>query len=125
MLTYNSKRILKYCLKLSKNDFVCTNDILSAHPKLKSKMVYKEMCFLVSEGFLEKSEDIPSEYFLDAHITYKGENYAEFQRIDLWIFIRNSIIVPIVVSIITTLMTLVLKGEVSLQPMLEYLRLLI
>lgn len=44
------------------------------------------------------------------YVTYEGQNYSEFRRIELKSFLMRSVLTPIVVSLATTIAALWIKG---------------
>lgn len=64
--------------------------------------------FLEENGYLEyqyATSAKKSKYTVGFHLSHKGLNHKEFNRIDFFNFIKRSILTPIVVSILTSFVT--------------------
>lgn len=77
------------------------------HNRINALDLRPTMLFLAENGYIEIIEN--NEAYLMVKPTYKGNHFKAFIRAEIISFIAKSILTPIVVSIVTTLITLRLQ----------------
>ena len=102
MLTKHEKTILKYCNKKFKPDTDISSEKLSALVPQLSPFHFYQCCKELSDK--EYVEDFTTYISGDFSfsLTYKGRHYKEISLLELKEFIFKSVIVPVVVSLLTT-----------------------
>lgn len=114
MLDKKSKIVLKALTKVCLPNNYCesTDRILTHCPNgFTETDLYHTLNYLHRKELVKLTDIGGSKYSIQ--MTYEGKNYNEFQRIKVKQFFLKSIFVPIVVAIITTLTTLLIKGLFS------------
>ena len=108
-MTRECKKILKiiYKLYLKGNFAPSTFDIISQFPdKKQAKIALKTDEIIIELSKLEYVNALPADNtFFNIQLTYKGKHYKEFSRITFKNFLLNSVVVPIILSIIGAIIT--------------------
>ena len=123
-MTKSCRKVLNELQKLSSHTeqtfvfYSDTNDICLYENTDKSYNCekYKDEIFgiinqLVSDGYLKYSVDNSQYYFF---LTHKGLQRHQFEWDSFKSFLAKSVIVPIAVSVITTLLTLLIQSLLSM-----------
>jgi len=105
MLNKKSKIVLK---ALHKINFKYENiDAFCALlPKLSKDDIEQTLWYLEELGYISCSPAEDTIWWLEP--TYRGEQYKEFEFVDFKLFIYKSVIVPIIVSVITAVITMLI-----------------
>ena len=110
MLNSQCKQVLNCLIKLSKNNIEFNG--LETFEKYLSHKTFQNIWETVS--YLSKNEYITVRYadddFYSINLTYKGLAYKSFNVEIFKSFLLKSIIVPIFISIVTTILTMLLEG---------------
>lgn len=102
MLTKYEKTILKHCNEKFNPDIDISSEKLSAlMPQLSPFHFYQCCKELSAKGYFEDFTTYISGDF-SFSLTYKGRHYKEISLIELKEFTLKSIFVPVVVSLLTT-----------------------
>lgn len=113
MLDKQSKYVLKALIAAADEDnMVCDLDnIYLKTSKYTESQINDSINYMCEEGYITSSYDFKGN--VDISIEYKGLHYKDFSRMEFKRFIMKSILTPIIVSIITTLLSLWFKGPPS------------
>lgn len=105
---------IKVLCKLKKVDFKYQNiDAFCAIlPKLSKHDVEQTLWYLHSQGYIHCQPGDGTIYALEP--TYAGEHFQEFDWAETKSFVLRSIVTPIAVSAVTTLLTLFISGTLGL-----------
>lgn len=96
-----TKKIFKCIYK--NDDVKSISDLRIKFPNIPIELINQSYNELSKENLITTNLD-------GAHLTIKGKDYFRNNRINVIKYILNSVIVPIVVSISTTLLTIWLSG---------------
>lgn len=112
MLDKQSRKVLDSFLALDAQqkdyyDAFFDSEEISKHSGLPEKEIERCFHFLLEEGLIIGLSD-QSGHACDFGLTQKGRFYSEFQRIEKLEFFKKSILCPILVSVVTTLITMFL-----------------
>jgi len=105
MLNYSCKKVLN-CLILFKKNNIDIKGTISFEPYLSKTIINKLdliLEYLSNNGYLDyryADDDI-----YDINLTYKGLDYKSFNLIEFKTFLFKSVFIPIIISILTTLLT--------------------
>lgn len=114
MLDKKSKKVLKV-LNNIKNDDDCVDDfdfLLNKLPKLFSEKTLLNCLDNLKEYHLITYKITTDNVYID--VLYDGQIYKELEFSQLKLFIKRSIITPIIVAILTTLLTLYVTYQFNL-----------
>ena len=114
-LPRNAVRVLVYCV-YSCFDIICFNDgnfqenFLEAYllKKMSKSDIYNALTYLNDIGLIEDLCGDKKSYTF--HITPEGVYFFELRRLNFIHILLTSFIFPIVISIITTIITLLISG---------------
>lgn len=106
-MTKNEKKILKYCNKNFREKFNITTHDLSPYLDLSNEEIYTCCKHLYEEKYITRFRPAAS-HFVNFQLDHNGKHYREIHRQDVTSFLLRSILTPIIVSIVTTLITLLL-----------------
>lgn len=104
----NQKRILQFCCKHYRDTFcIKTSDLEPLN--LPKQEIYTCCKNLYEEGYLTRySSGADGSVFFQ--LDYKGRHYREINKEKIRLFLLQSIFTPIIVSLVTTLITLCIKA---------------
>lgn len=114
MLDKKSTKVLDAVIKAKNNiDIVNGSDVLLSYlpKKFTIDIIDRVLWYLHSQGYVECTEGDNSIYLI--FLTYEGQNYKEFNQINFKNDIIKSVILPIAVSAITSLITIYLTNLFS------------
>lgn len=115
MFDSKSRKVLKVLNELyKKQGYIGSSyDVLRYCPKrFNQNKVEKVLEYLKIKEYVKYN--LFANSLVDIELTHKGENYIEFAWVDFKEYMRKSIATPIIVAIITTLVTLYIKSILSL-----------
>lgn len=106
MLYGNSKKVLKAIQFLcAEENKTSTLDIkIFLNNKVQDEDLFGCVHILENDGYIQISEE--NDLYIQVSLTHKGKHYAEELRAKVLHFLYVSVLVPIGVSIVTTLITL-------------------
>lgn len=109
MLNNQCKQVLNLLIRIKKNnlEFNGSKTFKKHLPTKTFNNISYIMKYLKDEGYLDYF--VADNDFYTVNLTYKGLAYKSFNFESLKSFIKKSIIVPIIVSAITTLITMWLQ----------------
>lgn len=114
MLDSQSKKILESfrALDVQEGDFCDAffdSEEISEHSGVAEKDVERCFLYLYDQGYiLPRSDECGN--VCEYSLTQQGRHFEEFQKIERLEFLKKSIFCPIVVSMLTTLITLWIKS---------------
>lgn len=100
MLNKHSKVVLKQLIKTN-FQFTDINSFAAQFPKMTVHQVESTLSYLHENGYIACLFADDTIYRLTP--TYKGENYSQFNRVEIKRFVFNSFIIPLLVSIIANI----------------------
>lgn len=118
MLERKCRKIVKCCNKyFSDKDTISFFDLKSKLKNYSDKDLYMCCCRLKELNYIdsfEYSDDLSIAYFSPNYQLYNHSEYVRAQRLE---FLRKSIIVPVVVALLTSILTVLLTDY--LIPMIQ------
>lgn len=114
MLDKKSRKVLKVLNRIkNEDDYVDGLKVLiPLMPKKYTEKVLFDVLWHLNELNLIACSEAECT-INEIYVTYEGQNYTEFQWIELKAFIKKSILTPIAVSFITSLITIFLTNIFS------------
>lgn len=104
MLDKNSKKVLKQLNKFYENsNFYVEEKAISQMCNIDIYQTQTILKFLISNGYIEKHKNRELDLY---HPTVDGKNYFSNKRKEFFKILFNSIFCPIIVSLVTTLLTI-------------------
>lgn len=105
----NQKKILRFCCKHYRDNFcIRTKDLDPL--KLPKEEIYTCCKNLYEENYLTRYS-ATADHSVFFQLDHKGKHYREINREELRSFMLRSVFTPILVSLITTLIMLFIKGS--------------
>lgn len=111
-LDKNCKKILKLLIKHYNNsNFYIDKRAIEQICNINSYQCSTSLNYLLSINYIETIPILNDSNVVCYHPTISGKNHFINQRRNIYMFLSNSIFCPIIVSIITTLITLLIKSQ--------------
>ena len=105
MLLNSEYYVLKQINK-NPNEF----NVVKLCPKLDKNKTFLTLISLQEKGFLKNVSRSIDCSVCSYEITLQGTNYIEYERKEILSILAKSFVLPVIVSVITTIITLAIKG---------------
>lgn len=114
MLTHECKDILKKLIRYKKQgiEFVSTFDLIKLYPEKKQGKIALKIEDIIAQ--LSKEEYVMAmaadNTFINIRLTYKGQKFSEYKIYEDIEYLSKSIIIPALVSILTSIVVIRLSS---------------
>ncbi|WP_321024974.1 hypothetical protein [Eisenbergiella porci] len=115
--------LIRPCYKVLKAIFYLCKDgkntdsislMVYFHHKVNKLDLNDSLRQLICDGYLTAIDQV--DYLEEIRLTYKGRHYFQYRWLDVKNLLINSFILPILVALITTLITLAVNGVFTAAP---------